>query len=402
MEQRLPVQGAVLGDEEKDEPVHHAQDLAVESIRRERPGPKPLAQRRVAGMAREAPAENPQRPLHAPAQLPERAGALLLGLAGPLLQPAGLGPLALARRESRGMDDEPQQHEVRVDLAREHRLEVELEERLARQGLVVPQDAEPQPIGDDRPQVRVAAVEELLHQPVRVDHRRAALPRRPAVERETAPDEMHRHRTEEPPDGIGAAANLRAGGGRQEAEPQHAQQRQAPLVVGEAGAGLAFGQMGGGGVELAVVPAEPIPGVSDYFVEAFAGGETVVLGACAGEGGAAIDDTAEEIRGQEAAFGADGLELGAEAGHVALTSHQPRQQDVGAEQVDRQNGLDGNAAPSPGWRRAHRSCASRWASARSRATDASAVWMFASAGSVRSSCCSSAVGEEIALGLGGQ
>ena len=284
MEQGLPVEGAVLGDEEKDQPVHHAQELAVKALRRERPGPQPLAQRRIVGMAREAPAENPQRPFHAPAQLAERAGALLLGFAGPLLQPAGLGPLALARHEARGMHDEPQQHEVRVDLAGEHRLEVELDIRLAGQGLVVPQDAQAQSVRDDRPQVPVAAVEELLHEAVRVGGGRAALSRRTAVEREAAADEMHRHRAEEPPDGIGAATNLGTGGRGQEPEPQLAQQRQAPLVVGEPGAGLAVGQIGGGGAELAVVPAQAIPGVSDYFVHAFAGGESVVFGAGAGEG----------------------------------------------------------------------------------------------------------------------
>ena len=270
MEQGLPVEGAVLGDEEKDEPVHHAQELAVKDVRRERPGPKPLAQRRIAGMAREAPAENPQRPLHAPAQLAERAGALLLGFAGPLLQPAGLGPLALARHKTQRMHDEPQEHEVRIDLAGKHRLEVELDIRLARQRLVVPQDAQAQAVRDDRPQVRVAAIEELLHEAVRVGGRRAALSRRTAVERQATADEMYRHRTEEPPDGIGATANLGAGGRGQEAEPQLAQQRQAPLVVGEPGAGLAVRQIGGGGAELAVVSAQMVPGVSDYFVQALA------------------------------------------------------------------------------------------------------------------------------------
>ena len=135
------------------------------------------------------------------------------------------------------MHDEPQEHEVRVDLAGEHRLEVEFDIRLARQRLVVPQDAQAQSVRDDRPQVRVAAIEELLHEAVRVGGRRAALSRRTAVERQAAADEMHRHRAEEPPDGIGASANLRAGGRGQEAEPQLAQQRQAPFVVGQAGGG---------------------------------------------------------------------------------------------------------------------------------------------------------------------
>ena len=292
----------------------------MEVLRRERPGPQPLAKRRVAGMAREAPAQNPQRPLHAPTQLAERAGALLLGLAGPLLQPAGLGSLALARHEPRGVHDEPQQHEVRVDLAGEHRFEVELQVRLARQRLVVPQDAQPHAVRDDRPQVGVAAVEELLHEPVRVGGGRAALSRRAAIEREAAADEMHRHRSEEPSDGVGAPADLGTGGRGQEAEPQLAQQRQAPLVVGEAGGGLALVQVRGGGAELAVVPAQAIPGVSDYFVQALARGEAVVFGASAGEGGMAVEEAAQEVRREEAAFGADGLEFLAGAGHVTPTS----------------------------------------------------------------------------------
>ena len=73
------------------------------------------------------------------------------------------------------------------------------------------------------------------------------------------------------------SANLRAGGRGQEAEPQLAQQRQAPLVVGESGAGLAFGQIGGDRAELYVVPAQAIPGVSDYFVQAFTGRKPIVF-----------------------------------------------------------------------------------------------------------------------------
>ena len=67
----------------------------MQAVRWERPGPQPLAQRRIARMARETPAENPEGALHAPAQLAERAGALLLGFTCPLLQPAGLGPVTL-------------------------------------------------------------------------------------------------------------------------------------------------------------------------------------------------------------------------------------------------------------------------------------------------------------------
>ena len=170
--------------------------------------PERVAERRVPRVAREAAAENLKGALDPAPQLAERAGALPLGFAGPLLQPAGLRPALIARRESGGVGDEPDQHEVGVDLARKHRLQVELEIRLARQGLAVSEDAEPESVRDDRPQVRVAPVEELLHQPVWVGGGRPPLPRRAAIEREAATHEVHRHRPEEAPDGVGASADL--------------------------------------------------------------------------------------------------------------------------------------------------------------------------------------------------
>ena len=102
----------------------------------------------------------------------------------------------------------------------------------------------------------------------------------------------------------------------QEAEPQLAQQRQAPLVVGKAGGGLAVRQIGGGRAELAVVPAQAIPGVSDYFVHAFAGGEAVVFGAGTGERRMAVKQAPQEIGRQEPALGADSLEFLVGARHL--------------------------------------------------------------------------------------
>ena len=86
-------------------------------------------------------------------------------------------------------------------------------------------------------------------------------PRRTAVERQAAADEMHRHRSEEPPDGIGATANLGAGGRGQEAEPQLAQQRQAPLVVGEPGVrgvGLVAGPVAAFDIEIEAARLVPV------------------------------------------------------------------------------------------------------------------------------------------------
>ncbi len=178
-------------------------------------GAQGIAQGRVLRVAGEAFAQDLQGALDAAAQIAQGAGALLVGDLGPLLQPAGLRPLGLARGEARGVGHEPEQDEVGIDLAGEHGLEVELEEGLAREGLVVAQDAQPQAVRDDGPEVAGAAVQELLHQAVRVDGGRPAHAGGAAVETEAAADEVHRDWAEEAVDGVGAAADLGAGAGRQ-------------------------------------------------------------------------------------------------------------------------------------------------------------------------------------------
>ena len=126
---------------------------------------------------------------------------------------------------------------------------------------------------------------------------------------------MHRHRAEEAADGVGAAADLGAGAGGQEAEAQLAQERQAPLVVGEAGAGFAFGQVRGGGAELRPVLAQAVPRLGDDFVQALALRQAVVLGPRAVELCLGVEHAPQQVGRQEAAFGADGLEVLAAARH---------------------------------------------------------------------------------------
>ena len=118
------------------------------------------------------------------------------------------------------MHHQPQQHEVGVDFAREHRFEIEIEKRLPRQRLVVAQHAQAQAVRYDRPQVRAAAVEKLLHQAVRVCGCRAVLSGSSAIKRQSAAEQMDREGTGETPDGKGAAVQLGPGGHRQEAESQ--------------------------------------------------------------------------------------------------------------------------------------------------------------------------------------
>ena len=128
----------------------------------------PVAQRLVqlvvGGVGEEAAAEGLDRLLDALAQRVERAGAVLVGGPGPALEPALLGSVGL---DARLVADEPQQHEVGVDLAGEHRLEVELDVRLAGERDAVAQHAQHEPVGDDPPQPLGRAVEQLLHEAVR-------------------------------------------------------------------------------------------------------------------------------------------------------------------------------------------------------------------------------------------
>ena len=156
------------------------------------PRPQRIPQRRVLRMPDEPLPQDLERLLDALLEIAECARALLLGNLGPLLEPAGLGPIALARRKARGVRHEPQQHEVREHLAVEHRLEIELEVRLPRDRLAVAQDAKPQAVRQDRPQVRIAAVQEVLHQPVRVRDRRAAHAGRASIEAQAAADQVDR------------------------------------------------------------------------------------------------------------------------------------------------------------------------------------------------------------------
>ena len=91
----------------------------------------------------------------------------------------------------------------------------------------------------------------------------------------------------------------------------------------EAGGTLAFGQVREHpGAQLAAVPAQVIGGVSDYFVQALAGGEDVVFGTGAGEKGVAIEEAA-----QDAAFGADRLECLVGPGIWVSVSVPPDQDD---------------------------------------------------------------------------
>jgi hypothetical protein len=160
-----------------------------------------------------------------------------------------------------------------------------------------------------------AAIQELLHQAVRVDGGGPAHPSGAAVEADATADQVHLHRAEEAVDGIGATVDLRAGASGQQAKAQLAQQRQAPFFIGEAGARLACGEVCGSHTKLRPELAETVPRLGDDLAQALAVQQAVVLGSAAIELFFGVEDAAQQVGRQQAALGADGLEGGSALGH---------------------------------------------------------------------------------------
>lgn len=153
---------------------------------------------------------------------------------------------------------------------------------------------------------------------MRVARRRAGLAGGAAVERETASDEVYGRRPEAAADRIGAAADLRAGGRRQETEPEFAQQRQAPLLIGETRPGNTRGQGGGTGAELRPMLAQTVPRLRDGFVHTLPGGECVVLGTGTRQRRVGIRQTAQQVRREQSALRTDRLKPSRpSAGHLS-------------------------------------------------------------------------------------
>jgi hypothetical protein len=61
--------------------------------------------------------------------------------------------------------------------------------------------------------------------------------------------------------------------------------------------------------------AEAIPALGDGFVEAFAARQTVRRGLDAGDFARRVHDAPQQIRREQSAFGADGLEFGGATRH---------------------------------------------------------------------------------------
>jgi hypothetical protein len=191
----------------------------------------------------------------------------------------------------------PQQCEVGVDLAVEHRLEVELDERLPGQADVVPQDAELQAVADEAPQVGLGAVQELLHQAVRAGF---LAPGRldPLVQVLAEADEVDRAVVADVGDRVLLAVDLEGPGRVELAVLQRPPERQQPLVQGNGVAGVARRQLLRHGLERIPGWQQPVPGVVGGLVDLLPG-QAVVLGTEPPQADVTGRDPLEQIDGQD-------------------------------------------------------------------------------------------------------
>src|SRR5947209_20428014 len=89
---------AIFRDEQDDQAIDQAQELAVVVLLVQLSRTKMLAQRVIGRVRQEAASQGGDGPLDAAAQLFERARPLLLGCARPLLQPARFWAFGLHAR----------------------------------------------------------------------------------------------------------------------------------------------------------------------------------------------------------------------------------------------------------------------------------------------------------------
>lgn len=145
---RIEERTAVFGDEQEQESIDESQQGAVVVERVELAVSELLVHPSVGWVGEEPGAERLDRLLDSLAKRLEGACASVSRGLAPPLKPAlfgfgGLHPGFVAV--------EPQQREVGVDLATQHRLEVELHVRLTGEADVVAQHAQDQAVRDDPP-----------------------------------------------------------------------------------------------------------------------------------------------------------------------------------------------------------------------------------------------------------
>jgi len=228
---------AVLGNEGEQQPVDQAQQGAVVVVPAEGATAEGVEQPTVRGVAEEAGAEGAEGALDPRLETPEGACPGVGGLAAPGLEPAAGGAMLLGADLEAGDVGELEEDEpLGVELAIEDGLEVELHVGRADEGGGVAQQPQSGAVGEDRPQVLVGAVEQLLRDGLRgaggSGDAGVAL-----VEVDAGAEQVDGHVLPDVGDGVVGAVDGQAMGRSGDlAVAELAQQRQQPSLAGRAGA----------------------------------------------------------------------------------------------------------------------------------------------------------------------
>ena len=175
------------------------------------------------------------------------------------------------------MAEQPQQHEIGIDLTREHRFQVEFEIRLAGQAGVIAQDTQAQPIGDQPPQALIVTVEQLLHQAVRAGSGSPSHTGGAPVQVNPAAHQVDGHIRPTVRDGVSLALDLDGFGCRQPPIAQLLEERQQPAFTRQRGAGSPSFEPVLAGLEGCPGSLQAVPRAVDRLVELLTWGEVVAL-----------------------------------------------------------------------------------------------------------------------------
>ncbi|WP_233225172.1 hypothetical protein [Nocardia sp. MDA0666] len=232
---------AVLRDEDEQQPVDQPQQGVVQGVDVEI-----RTQSRVVRMPEESGAQRGDRLGHTVAQLVQGPSSGCDRVEPPSLEPAAGRGGAVGDREAGDVQQPIQQDELAEQLAVEDRLQIELDIGRGGQGARVAQQPQLAPVGDQRPQVRLGAVETFLHQRLRWDGTGAA---GALVEPVLPRDHVDRHMIPPVADVEGLAAVIGSDPGRADGgeltETQFGEQRYEPLGDSAAGrVGRGFGRRG--------------------------------------------------------------------------------------------------------------------------------------------------------------
>ena len=334
-------QPAILGDEQKDEPIHQPQQLAIIILGFEFPRVQFVAQIAIGWVREKAAPQRADRIFDAATQLIERARPLLCRRPRPFFEPAigGIGELRVGSRQwgvgsrfpysrlpipysqllhSRLMTHEPEQDKIGIDLPIHHRLQIKLDERLSREHLVIAQNAQPQSVRHERPQMRVRAIQQNLHQPVRTVARRARHTLGARIEVNVTTDEVYRRILPPVRNRIRIARDLNRLRRRESSVTQFLKQRQEPAFARQRRTWVGVRQFRRRIAERRPRAQRAIPRAIDRLVDLLALGKMIRFRRHASrfKPCVAIGDALKQIRRQYRAFYSDGGEGDAGIVHI--------------------------------------------------------------------------------------